>query len=323
VGREAGESLVGTGSNTLGTVLCEPRGPVRGLLVAGPSHRDSCLDEQRALSTMFGARTKPYLGASCPGTVDRPTGPQLGARRIDDPVTLEGMASVGWSASPPDWAKCAILLSRGPLDQTDGAVVSLREAATISFRGAGQRGREPGTITVDRHLHNSPAAPVEALVRAATRLVGPQTRRSIPGRTIHGGQTREGLRLVEGLCTGATTHGRRPSRCATIPGGLFPALFRKPLHARLDQPHASSDGDTAVYVAADRRLGVIDRLAVRLDDPRDPAKGRHERRGLLAQRVVRPHSRCGAPAQTNPSLLSRSAAIRSLASSPIRLCIVR
>ena len=66
---------------------------------------------------------------------------------------------------------------------------------------------------------------------------------------------------------------------------LFDGMFGKPLHARFDQAHASSDGGAIVLAAADRRLGLIDRLAGCLDDPRDPAKRRHERRELLAQRI--------------------------------------
>jgi hypothetical protein len=66
---------------------------------------------------------------------------------------------------------------------------------------------------------------------------------------------------------------------------LFERLFGKPLHARFDQPHASSDGGAVVLAAADRRLGLIDRLAGCLEDPRDPAKRRHELRELLAQRI--------------------------------------
>lgn len=71
----------------------------------------------------------------------------------------------------------------------------------------------------------------------------------------------------------------------TTQGVLFEGLFRKPLHARFDQAHASSDGGAVVLAAADRRLGLIDRLADCLDDPRDPARRRHELRELLAQRI--------------------------------------
>ena len=66
---------------------------------------------------------------------------------------------------------------------------------------------------------------------------------------------------------------------------LFEGVFRKPVHARFDQAHASSDGGAIVLAAADRRLGLIDRLAACIDDPRDAAKRRHELRDLLAQRI--------------------------------------
>ncbi len=66
---------------------------------------------------------------------------------------------------------------------------------------------------------------------------------------------------------------------------LFQDIFRKPIHARFDQAQASSDGGAIVLAAADRRLGLIDRLAARLHDPRDPVKRRHELRDLLAQRI--------------------------------------
>jgi hypothetical protein len=66
---------------------------------------------------------------------------------------------------------------------------------------------------------------------------------------------------------------------------LFEGVFRKPVHARFDQAHASSDGGAILLAAVDRRLGLLDRLAACLDDPRDPAKRRHELRDLLAQRI--------------------------------------
>jgi hypothetical protein len=66
---------------------------------------------------------------------------------------------------------------------------------------------------------------------------------------------------------------------------LFEGVFRKPVHARFDQEHASSDAGAIVLAAADRRLGLIDRLAGCLADPRDPTKRQHELRDLLAQRI--------------------------------------
>ena len=42
---------------------------------------------------------------------------------------------------------------------------------------------------------------------------------------------------------------------------LFPNLFDKPLVARFDQPHGSSDGGAILLKAADQRLGLTARLA--------------------------------------------------------------
>lgn len=71
----------------------------------------------------------------------------------------------------------------------------------------------------------------------------------------------------------------------TTQGVLFEGVFGKPLHARFDQLHASSDGGSVLLGAVDSRLGLIDRLAACLEDGRDPAKRRHELRELIAQRV--------------------------------------
>jgi len=66
---------------------------------------------------------------------------------------------------------------------------------------------------------------------------------------------------------------------------LFPDLFGKPLTARFDVPHASSDGGAVLLKAADRRLGLIARLATALDDERAAGKVRHGLEDLLAQRI--------------------------------------
>jgi hypothetical protein len=72
----------------------------------------------------------------------------------------------------------------------------------------------------------------------------------------------------------------------TVPQSvLFPDLFAKPLVATFDQPHASSDGGAILLKAADRRLGLIDRLAAVLTDGRDVTRVRHSVRDLLAQRI--------------------------------------
>ncbi len=71
----------------------------------------------------------------------------------------------------------------------------------------------------------------------------------------------------------------------TTPRVLFPELFDRPLTATFDVPHASSDGGAVLLKAADRRLGLIPRLAAALEDGRQHGKVRHGLEDLLAQRV--------------------------------------
>lgn len=66
---------------------------------------------------------------------------------------------------------------------------------------------------------------------------------------------------------------------------LFPDLVDRPLVAAFTEPHSSSDGGAILLKAADRRLGLLDRLSAVLVDPRDPARVQHSVRDLLAQRV--------------------------------------
>lgn len=61
--------------------------------------------------------------------------------------------------------------------------------------------------------------------------------------------------------------------------------LRQPVVARFDQPHASSDGGALVLKALDDRLGVTERLARSLRDPRQPGKVTHELIELVRQRV--------------------------------------
>lgn len=72
---------------------------------------------------------------------------------------------------------------------------------------------------------------------------------------------------------------------STTPCALFPALFDRPLTARFDLPNASSDGGAVLLKAADRRLGLIARLATALVDGRQAGKVRHAVADLLAQRI--------------------------------------
>jgi len=66
---------------------------------------------------------------------------------------------------------------------------------------------------------------------------------------------------------------------------LFPDQFDKPLVARFDQEHASSDGGALLLKAADRRLGLIDALSDSLPDERESGKIKHGLADLVSQRV--------------------------------------
>ena len=71
----------------------------------------------------------------------------------------------------------------------------------------------------------------------------------------------------------------------TTPCVLFPELFDRPLTASFDVPNASSDGGAVLLKAADRRLGLIPRLADALIDERQQGKVRHGVADLLGQRI--------------------------------------
>lgn len=66
---------------------------------------------------------------------------------------------------------------------------------------------------------------------------------------------------------------------------LFPDLFSKPVVARFDQRHASSDAGAVLLRAADRTLGLVAALTAGLRDDRDASKVTHELADLVAQRV--------------------------------------
>jgi hypothetical protein len=59
----------------------------------------------------------------------------------------------------------------------------------------------------------------------------------------------------------------------------------KPIIARFDQPHASSDGGALLLKMVDERLGLTWRLASALHDRRQPGKVAHPLRDLVRQRV--------------------------------------
>ncbi len=72
---------------------------------------------------------------------------------------------------------------------------------------------------------------------------------------------------------------------ATTQTVLFPELLGKQVVAKFDQEHSSSDGGALLLKAIDDRLGLSERLAACIEDPRQPGKIRHEIQELLRQRM--------------------------------------
>lgn len=66
---------------------------------------------------------------------------------------------------------------------------------------------------------------------------------------------------------------------------LFPDVADRPLIAKFDQPHASSDGGAILLKAADRQLGLVAALSATVPDARDPGRVTHGVGDLVAQRV--------------------------------------
>ena len=56
---------------------------------------------------------------------------------------------------------------------------------------------------------------------------------------------------------------------------LFPNVSRRPVVAKFDQRHGSSDGGAILRKACDERLGLTQRLANCVVDPRQPGKIEH------------------------------------------------
>jgi hypothetical protein len=74
-------------------------------------------------------------------------------------------------------------------------------------------------------------------------------------------------------------------REATTQTVLFPRIFSRPVVAKFDQEHSSSDGGAVLLKAVDDRLGLSGRLAACVEDPRQAGKVRHAMLDLLRQRV--------------------------------------
>jgi hypothetical protein len=71
-------------------------------------------------------------------------------------------------------------------------------------------------------------------------------------------------------------------------GLLFdlPSVGRKKVSAAFDGGRITSDGGVALLALADRRIGIIDRIAGLIADPRDPALVTHSLTSILRARVL-------------------------------------
>jgi hypothetical protein len=71
-------------------------------------------------------------------------------------------------------------------------------------------------------------------------------------------------------------------------GLLFdlPSVGRKKVSAAFDGGRITSDGGVALLALADRRIGVVDRIAGLIADPRDPALVTHSLASILRARVL-------------------------------------
>jgi hypothetical protein len=82
---------------------------------------------------------------------------------------------------------------------------------------------------------------------------------------------------------------------------LFSDLLDKPVIAKFDQEHASSDGGAILLQACDRRLGLTEALIGAIDDRRQSGKIRHAIGDLLHQRLYA--IACGYPDANDASRL--------------------
>jgi hypothetical protein len=66
---------------------------------------------------------------------------------------------------------------------------------------------------------------------------------------------------------------------------LFSDLFSRPVVAKFDQQHGSSDGGAILLQACDRRLGLTEALIGAIDDRRQSGKIQHAIGELVRQRL--------------------------------------
>src|SRR6266851_8394714 len=71
-------------------------------------------------------------------------------------------------------------------------------------------------------------------------------------------------------------------------GLLFdlPSVSRKKVGAAFDGGRITSDGGVVLLALADRRIGIVERLAVLIADPRDPTLITHSVASILRARIL-------------------------------------
>src|SRR5215210_3433035 len=72
----------------------------------------------------------------------------------------------------------------------------------------------------------------------------------------------------------------------TIEAFGFPAIGRKKLTAAFDGGRLTSDGGVLLLAAAERRLGIAEKLAVLIADPRNPLFITHSVADILRARML-------------------------------------
>src|SRR5438270_9563402 len=80
-------------------------------------------------------------------------------------------------------------------------------------------------------------------------------------------------------CASAMTDGS-----AVLPG--LPPVFGKPVHVAFDGGRLTSDAGALLLGQVERRLGIAERLAKCLEDPRDPAAIQHSVAEMIRFRAL-------------------------------------
>ena len=66
----------------------------------------------------------------------------------------------------------------------------------------------------------------------------------------------------------------------------LPAVAGKPVHVGFDGGRLTSDAGILLLAAVEQRLRIAERLATCLEDPRDPARVRHELAEMIRYRAL-------------------------------------